>query len=131
MINPVLKDEILNYLIVTSPEMECTLNLKETATQFNTNENVVSAIIDQFEKRGFLNLRRLKPYHRIITLKADAHDFTLRGGYVGELEFLERQVSKLQKELESLEADIPKEKFKSIKGTLDTLLATISAWNSF
>lgn len=131
MVTPVLKDKILEFLILNAPAMRYNAYLPDLAPQFNTNENIVDAIIEQFARRGFLTYEGTAEGSRFITLTVDAHDYILKGGHLGEFENLEMQAIKLEKELDKLKSVAPMETFNNIKGIIDTLLAATSTYKTF
>ena len=95
MITPKLKDDILQYLVNNSPEMSITGGYAEIAAQFETNKEIVNSIIKQFEEKGFIKYNPLDMSHFHAIIRASAHDYILKGGYLGEFEYFERQVQKL------------------------------------
>lgn len=131
MVTPVLKDKILEFLILNAPAMRYNAYLPDFAPQFGTNESVVDAVIEQFAKRGFLTYEGTAEGNRFIYLTVDAHDYVLKGGHMGEFENLEKQAAKLEKELESLRPIAPMETFNNMKGIIDTLLSTASTYKAF
>lgn len=131
MITPVLKDEILTDLIVRSPKMSFDGSLYEFAERFNVAVEVVDSIMEQFRKRGFITYQETTDYGVFMTIHAEAHDYVLKGWFLGEYEYLEAQVFKLEKELDSLKGKAPAATFDRMKGLLDTVLSAVQAYNSF
>src|SRR5687768_14550382 len=98
MITPVLKDEILKDMVLRAPQMSWLGNLNEFAQRFNVDVEMVASIMQQFDKRGFIEVHDSSEDYSIynLSVQAEAHDYILRGGHLGEFEYLEAQVLKLE-----------------------------------
>jgi hypothetical protein len=131
MISPTLKDDLLKYMIASSPDMQFAGNRNELAEQFNTSKEVIKAILEQFHKKGYIQYRPFRLGQFQCGVTADAHDYILKGGHTGEFEFLEMQIQKLKNELYAFESAIPQEKFSNAMATINLILAAATSYRSF
>lgn len=131
IISPQLKDIILSYIISAAPTMRFAGDRFEIATHFNTTEEVIKAILVQFHSKGFIHYTPFRMGKFQLEVKAEAHDYILKGGHLGEFEFLEMQVQRLKNDLIAFEGTIPQEKYTSMLGTINTILSAASAYAAF
>lgn len=131
MITPALKDKILEYLVLNATDLYYTSTDEELAQQFEISDRILTAILKQFHERKFINYKPYMGGGFFLDITADAHDYILRGGHLGEFEFLERQAEKLERELASLQSVAPKETYDNMKGIIDTMLAAASTYKAF
>ena len=131
MITPTLKDEILKFIVVAAPDLTYAGELEELAEQFKISTEVVKAVLRQFHQKGLIKYTPFLGGGFMLQISADAHDYILKGGHLGEFEYLEMQVQKLKNDLYSFESSVPKEKFSNVMNTLNTILSATSAYNSF
>lgn len=131
MITPKLKDELLQHIVNSAPKMFVGVDLKLVAQQYETSPEVIDAIFWQFHEKKFISYRSFKGYTGHINVQASAHDYILKGGHLGEFEFLEMQVQKLKNELYQFESSIPAEQFKSLTSTLSLILTAATTYKSF
>ena len=107
LITPIQKDHVLTFL-VQNAELEsisgCPVNplLKDLEIGFEA----FNAIMNQFQRLGFLKDLNISQSNVFFTLLVEAHDFNYRGGFVAQEEILKTQLEKLMYELEKLQKDL-------------------------
>lgn len=130
MMSPELKDKVLEYIVVNSPNLRMQSSLEEFAKEFQISNNVVEAILRQFDKKGLINFNPFIGGGFYLEISADAHDYLFKGGYLGEYQYLEMQVQKLKNDLYSFESSIPKDKFDNLINTTNVILTAASAFHT-
>lgn len=115
VINPEVKDKILNYLILHAKveqfqSGDTNENLKELDIDFDT----FHAVMTYFERVGFLKELGLNRRGVHFILLIEAHDFYLRGGYSVQEEILETNVKKLLFEIDNLKKQLEPDKLDKL-----------------
>ena len=131
-ISPASKDKVLNYLVAKWPLEEMiyqdTKNiLVETGVDFAT----LKAILNQFERLGFLYQLGVGREHTCMILIIEAHDFAHKGGFILQEEVFKANIEKLGFEIDTLKEKLGPEHLETlnkISGTTNTLLAGVALW---
>ena len=126
-VTPELKDKILNYIIDNSTDMMYRGNWNNIVQAIGVSEAYVDAILTHFDKRGLITYNSTMEGNCFIRINVEAHDYILAGGHVGEIEMMGMEFKKLQKEILSIEMNIPKTKFDYIMTSLNTVLGFFAA----
>ncbi|MDE5525665.1 hypothetical protein [Elizabethkingia meningoseptica] len=110
MITSLKKDELLNALCdVNDFESLLSLDLKSLLTDFHIEFNELTAILNQFQRLGFiseLNARRHSS-DLFLCIHLEALDFKNRGGFLMQEETLRLTLEKLKIEVDNLSNDFP------------------------
>ena len=132
IITATIKDRILFYLCNDWPLEQCIYRetseiLAETETDFET----LKAVLNQFERFGFLEQLGVGHEHTTLILLVDSHDFYSKGGFVIQQEIYQSNFDKLAFEIEHLKKELGPDhldslsKISSIVGTLLTAAAML------
>ena len=105
MITCELKDKILCGLVTGA--MERAMETQKEGEKYGIDTYTYEAILNQFEKLGFINQKHYFGDAQLIKVTVDAHDFWRRGGFTVQEEILKGNIEKLGWELERLSQDLP------------------------
>lgn len=125
-INSEIKDKVLNFICEAKMEQHSYVQLKETLNILELEFDDLNAILNQFERFGFisnLNLRRNStPFSLIVHL--EALDFKNKGGFLITEQTVELALEKLALEVENLSKSFPEKAntFASIGSNIVTCL---------
>lgn len=100
MITPELKDRILTEFVDLGMHLQT--NTHEDSANYGIDSDTYRAILDQFERLGFLTQSKYLGGLIMINLTADAHDFVRLGGFFGQEELLKANIQKLGLEIDML-----------------------------
>ena len=131
MITCELKDKILCDIV--SGAMVRTIDINESEMNYNIDRFTYDAVLEQFERYGFISQKHSLGGGRLITVKAEAHDFFNRGGFVVQEEILKGNIEKLGLELELLSKELaPKylEKSNIIMSIANNILSVFNIFNT-
>jgi hypothetical protein len=101
MITPQLKDKLLKQLI-SAEYRHFSVSLNDLCTALGVGADVIDCLIDHFSEMGLCDVERLVGGTFDISLHVEADDLWLRGGFVGREELYQKELLKLEKELEDL-----------------------------
>lgn len=127
-ITPLIKDKVLNYLCQADFEKNVYTPLATTLQDLEISFDELNAILNQFERLGFisnLNLRRNADKFWLV-IHIDAGDFKDRGGFFVQEATLKLTLEKLALEVDSLSKEFPD---KAV--TFTTIAANIATCLSF
>lgn len=131
MITPANKDEVLNWLCLNlDPEdFYTTIDFKDLLEKAKMDFNTLSAILRYFERIGFIEELNLRSTAVALSVKVEAHDFAIRGGFVAQEELLEANIRKLLLEIEHLKPQLL-DKGEKIAGISSAILAAIGLFKT-
>jgi hypothetical protein len=124
MITPKLKDFILTHL--TNSGVTIMYDLNDAEKYYNTDGEILELILDQFENKELIKIRKFMGGTGMITLTADAFDFISRGGFTAQEEFIQANIEKLITEIEVLKKELGPHHLNTIE-KLANIAAGVSA----
>lgn len=130
MITSLKKDELLNALCdAKNYETLLSISLKNVLSELDLNFNELNAVLQQFQRLGFiseLNVRK-NSSEIYLAVHLEALDFKNQGGFFVQEETLKLTLEKLALEVEQLSKDFPDKAltFTSIAANIATCLGTI------
>lgn len=102
-ITPSIKDKILFHLRDNYPlEQMAYYETKELLTATETDFDTLKAVLNQFERFGFLEELGVGHEHIAFILLADLHDFAHKGGFFLQEEIFKGNIEKLGFEIDNL-----------------------------
>lgn len=119
-ITPEMKDRILHFLIEAGVNLDIEYN--DAVKELQIEEDFIYIILKQFNT---LKLISFDGYSggAIVRLEAFAYDFYARGGFVGQEELFQKNLDKLEAEIENL-----KPKFPDAAVKFATILAGLTSY---
>ena len=126
MITSLKKDELLNVLCDANDyETLLSIPLSEVLSELDLTFNELNAILQQFQRLGFISELNARRYSSEIYL--EALDFKNQGGFFVQEETLKLTLEKLALEVEQLSKDFPEKAltFTSITANIATCLSAI------
>lgn len=116
----IIESYVLGELIIFEPKKEV----------LGFNKNQVEAILIHFSRLGLITVSNkigINQYLKLV-VNVEAHDFLLKGGFVGQYELFKNTVEKLLLEVERLERveGSQQKEVKEIKGNISTILEIIA-----
>ncbi|HNW71158.1 MAG TPA: hypothetical protein PKI01_12190 [Bacteroidales bacterium] len=127
MITDKKKDSVLKYLCENIPcGVQKHFETKEMLSTTGLDFTDANAIMQYFERIGFIGNINLRLTDAWVLLNVEACDFFSRGGFVAQEELLKKNIEKLLLEIESLKPSVP-EKI----ATLTSIAANITTALSF
>ncbi|EKB58378.1 hypothetical protein [Bergeyella zoohelcum] len=130
MITSLKKDELLNALCdAKNYETLLSISLKNVLSELDLNFNELNAVLQQFQRLGFiseLNVRK-NSSEIYLAVHLEALDFKNQGGFFVQEETLKLTLEKLALEVEQLSKDFPDKAltFTSIAANIATCLGAI------
>ncbi len=125
LITPQLKDELLK-LLISAEHRQFSVSIGDLCTSLNVGADVVDCLIDHFAEMGLCDVERLISGTFYISLHVEADDLWQRGGFVAREELYQKELLKLEKELENLCEKCPDK--VSLFGTALTLIGTVKSF---
>ena len=130
MMTPLKKDELLNVLCDANDyETLLSIPLSEVLSELDLTFNELNAILQQFQRLGFISELNARRYSSEIYLAVhlEALDFKNQGGFFVQEETLKLTLEKLALEVEQLSKDFPEKAltFTSITANIATCLSAI------
>lgn len=127
-----IKDNILFYLCNDWPlEHIIYRNTSEILEKTDTDFETLNAVLNQFERFGFLEELGVGQTHTTLILLIESHDFYSKGGFVIQQEIYQSNFDKLAYEIEYLKKELGPDhldsltKISTIVGTLLTAAAML------
>ena len=129
MITPELKDKLLEHIVNNANDMFFKGSEEDLAVAMECGAGEILEILHQFNRKGLVQ----PVEHQIeeslgLYVRADAHDYILKGGHVGEFMVMELQLQKLQSELLALEKQFGREPFRDLATAANTLTSFFQAF---
>ncbi len=107
IITPEIKDKILFYLCnEAKPEQYNTAPLRDVLNSLDLDLEMFSAVINQFQRFGFLEDLNLRQSSVSFTFRIDAHDYAQKGGFIGQEEIFKSNIEKLLLEIDHLKKEL-------------------------
>ena len=125
LITPQLKDKLLNGLVELD-KIQINTSVKSLSDYIAAGQDVVLCLLDHFEHSGICSIKRYVGGNLTIILDAKAYDMQRRGGFTALEDLYQKQLVKLEKELEKLSKVFPDK-----TTIINTALATIRTVMSF
>lgn len=126
IITPEIKDRILFFLVENSDvERLSQGNTKDILDELGVSFKTFNAVMNQFERFGFVSDLNLRESYSSFVLLVEAHDFKFKGGFVMREEIFEANFNKLFLEIESLKKQLDPsslDKLSKISTIASTLL---------
>jgi|WetSurMetagenome_2_1015567.scaffolds.fasta_scaffold80589_3 hypothetical protein len=129
IINSELKDSILKYLL-NANNGTIGLDLEEDSSKFGISYDVLDAILEDFEKKGFCEIKSFLGGECLVKMKVPASDFYLHGGFEGQEELLQKNIEKLLLEIEDLKPSMP-DKISKITAIASNILTGLGVLKQF
>lgn len=124
IITPTIKDTVLNYLCSTfRVEQHEMLDMKDILSDLNLDFDTFYAVMQYFQRIGFLEELGLNRRAVRLILLTEAHDFHLKGGFVIQEEIFKANIEKLGFEIDNLKKQLGPDKLD----TLNTISSIASA----
>ncbi|MCR4558629.1 MAG: hypothetical protein K5685_00950 [Bacteroidales bacterium] len=120
LITPQLKDKLLTEFISTD-KIQFQTSLKLLSGFLSVDNDTVVCLLNHFKDIGLCSVEYLLGGNLHIVLNAKAYDMQIRGGFVAREELYQKELLKLEKELENLSKDLPEK-----AGMFETALTAIS-----
>lgn len=125
LITPQLKDKLLNGLVELDT-IQINTSVKSLSDYIAAGQDVVLCLLDHFEHSGICSIKRYVGGNLTIILDAKAYDMQRRGGFTALEDLYQKQLLKLEKELEKLSKTFPDK-----TTIINTALAAIRTVTSF
>ena len=125
LITPQLKDKLLNGLVELDT-IQINTSVKSLSDYIVAGQDVVLCLLDHFEHSGICSIKRYVGGNLTIILDAKAYDMQRRGGFTALEDLYQKQLLKLEKELEKLSKTFPDK-----TTIINTALAAIRTVTSF
>jgi len=125
MITAEMKDRVLKCLCENAQtEAHVDINTKVFLTETRLEFNDLNSILSYFERLGFLEDLNCRQSNIFLTLKIEANDFFLRGGFIGQEVLLKSNIEKLLLEVEHLEKQLGPNNLETVN-KLSTIASAI------
>lgn len=132
MITPTIKDDVLKWLCLNlKPESLYTIDMANLLKTANIDFDTLNSVLTYFQRIGFieeLNSRRIAIH---LSVRVEANDFLLRGGFVGQEELLETNIMKLLLEIDNLKKQLGPDQLDTINKLSSIASAVFSGLSLF
>ncbi len=129
MITVSVKDEILSSM-VTGGGMSYIAHVKDESKKYGVTDDEFCAILEQFEDLNLILIKkRTLGGLREFNVKAEAHDFYNRGGFVAHEMILKANIEKLGWELDKLAKDLAPKHLETVEKITSIAAAILSFLN--
>ena len=101
LITPELKDKLLDEFIATN-KVEFKSSYQLVCDALAVDQSVIRCLLSHFEDRGICRIKRYVGGDFSVILDAKAYDMYRRGGFAAEEYLYQKELLKLEKELDKL-----------------------------
>lgn len=130
LITPSIKDKVLLFLCTEiTPEQVISANTNDFLKELNMEFDIFHAILNQFERFGFVSHLNLRRSYISLAVLTEAHDYFQKGGFTGQEELFKVNLEKLNYEIENLKKELAPDlldKANKISGLISTLFSGLS-----
>jgi hypothetical protein len=129
MITCDLKDKILFQVVEAGMTQD--IDIHDAEKDFGIDSITYEAILDQFERFGFIKQMKFLGGGIRLEVSVNAHDFVRRGGFLVQEEILKGNIEKLGWEIDKLSREISPDKLGTIQKITTIGNNILSALNFF
>ncbi len=128
MITTKQKDNILT--IVINGDNKETISISKVARQLEVSEHDVTKVIDYLQRKGFISVFDVAHGHFVPFVTLEGDEFYRLGGFEYQDTIASIEVNKLMWELESLQNEIPREKYNKIISSVGLIVNALALFKS-
>lgn len=119
-----MKDDVLHFLIEKG-KPNFTIDVSSMAKELDIDIDFIDIILEQFTEKRLIETTLYGGYEMLFNLKAGAYDLYAHGGFAGIEDLFQKNLDKLESEIESLRPKFPEKavQFATILSGLTSYLA--------